>query len=161
MEVPLGTVLPYGKVARVCGAARGALGKEVAQYPDRSPKYRLFDSVPGSTGPHTFYVTGFPDGCARQLTAALVIFGSAGMHEQLRYGLPAKVQPYSETDRAYEAVKSSVCRVGKNKPCGGQLSRLEKDTVFLSLYERFEDNPRWANILLHDGQVMATDMVSN
>ncbi len=160
LQVPAGTVLPYGKLARMCDGNPKSMGKEVAHYPERSPKYRLYDTAPGSATAHTFLLTGFPDGCARQFTAALALFGGPGMHETLRYGLPAKTQPYSETDRAYERVKSAVCKVGKNKPCGAKLSRLEKDTVFLSVYERFGDNARWANILLHDGAVMAQDLKS-
>lgn len=160
-QVAPGTVLPYGQIARMCDGNPKSMGKEVARYPERSPQYRLYDTAPGSSAAHTFLLTGFPDGCARQFTAALALFGGAEMHETLRYGLPAKKKPYSATDRAYEAIKSQVCKVGKNKPCGAKMSRLQKDTVFLSVYERFGDNARWADILLHEGTVVAQDMKSN
>ncbi len=159
-QVPAGTLLPYGQIARMCDGNPKAMGKEVARYPERSPQYRLYDTAPRSSATRSFLLTGFPDGCARQFTAALALFGGAEMHETLRYGLPAKTQPYSDTDRAYEAIKSQVCRVGKNKPCGAKMSKLSRDTVFLSVYERFGDNARWADILLHDGALVAQDMKS-
>lgn len=157
-EIPPGTVLPYGKLARVCGVPKRDMGKKVAQFPDARPKHRIYDSAPGATGPRTFYVTGFDDGCARQFTASLAMFGSVVMHEQLRYGLPSDVQPYSDTDKAYEKLKSRVCNVPRKKPCGSKVSRMEKNTVFLSIYERFGSNSRWKNLLLHDGEVLAQDI---
>lgn len=154
-EIAPGTVLPYGQVARICGLAPRAMGKRVQQYPEKRPVYALYDSAPGETGPHSFYVTGFGDGCAQQFTASLVMFGSAGLHEQLRYGLPAKVQPYSDADMAYEKVKSKVCRVGRKAPCGASLSKLEKDTVFLSIYKNFGGNTEWPEMLLHGRKMVA------
>ncbi len=150
--------LPYGRIASVCELSERSMGKKVAQYPERRPRHKLYDSDPGNTVPHTFYLTGFADGCARQFTASLAVFGSVGMHEQLRYGLPAEVQPYSDTDRAYEKVKARVCGVPRRKPCGNKLGRLENDTVFLSIYENFGDNQRWSNLLLHGGKLMAQDI---
>ncbi|SDO99030.1 hypothetical protein SAMN05216196_11537 [Lutimaribacter pacificus] len=155
-----GLLLPYGEVARVCDMPRRDMGREVAKYPERGPEYRLYDSAPGSTAPHSFYLTGFPDGCARQFTGALAMFGSPAMHEQLRYGAPAGSLPYSDTDKAYEKIKRKVCGVGRNKPCGARVSRLERDTAFLTVYEHFGDNARWATILLHGGAVVARDVKS-
>jgi hypothetical protein len=159
--VPMGTVLPYGVLARVCDVPTRQLGSRVERYPDTRAVFTLYDSQPGTTTPHTFYVTGFKDGCARQFTAALALFGSPQTHEQLRYGLPSKVQPYSSTDAAYETLKSRVCRVGKGKPCGSSMSRLARNTVFVSVYERFGSNPVWKTILLHDGEVVQTDIRGN
>ncbi|MDW3117346.1 MAG: hypothetical protein R8G60_05780 [Roseovarius pacificus] len=156
-DIPPGTVLPYGRVARICGLSLGQMGKVIASYPERRPVHRLYDSDPGNTAPHTFYLSGFGDGCARQFTASLAVFGTVEMHEQLRYGLPAEVQPYSDTDKAYEKVKSRVCGVPQRKPCGTRIRRLEKDTVFLSIYERFGGNADWTNLLLHGGDVVAQD----
>lgn len=157
-EVSFGQTLPFGAVARLCGVPKSRLGREVARHPDRGPKYRLYDSAPGTTGPHTMYLTGFSDGCARQFTGGLAVFGEVAMHEQLRYGLPAKVQPYSDTDKAYEKIKFRICGVGRKKPCGRKLSRLERGTVFVSVYEQFGGNGGWSNLLLHDGTVAATDI---
>lgn len=159
--VPMGTALPYGVLARVCDVPDRQLGTRVERYPGSRSVYALYDSQPGNTAPHTFYVTGFDDGCARQFTAALALFGSPETHEQLRYGLPSKVQPYSSTDAAYETLKSRVCRVGKGKPCGSSMSQLARTTAFVSVYETFGSNPEWKTILLHDGEVVETDIRSN
>lgn len=155
LDVPLGAVLPYGAIARVCDANPKQLGTRIDKAPARGNGFTLYDSNPQSTVARTFYVTGFSDGCPRQFTAALAMFGAPSMHEQLRYGQPSEAYPYSDTDKAYEKIKSQICRVGKRKPCGSAISRLERDTVFISTYEHFGNNARWSDILLHDGQVMA------
>lgn len=156
-SVAFGTVLPYGEIARMCDVNNSnLLGKRVAIAPEKKGRgFSLYDSAPDSAGPRTFYVTGFTDNCARQFTAALAVFGSPETHEQLRYGLPSKSYPYSTTDEAYEKVKSSVCKVGKGEPCGSKISTLERNTAFISTYEKFTDNARWSDILLHDGVVVA------
>lgn len=156
-DVVPGQVLPFGTIARACHVKRGGLGREVAKYPERGAKYKLYDSAPGNVALHTYYLTGFSDGCPRQFTAALAVFGSPGMHEVLRYGLPDKAKPWSETDKAYEKIKGRICGTGKRKPCGPKLSTLEKNTVFLSVYNRFEGADGWTNLLLHDGEVLALD----
>ncbi|MEP5089974.1 MAG: hypothetical protein ABJR23_11165 [Paracoccaceae bacterium] len=160
-DVASGTSLPFGDVARVCDARGQRLGKEIARFPERGKGYRLYDSAPGATTPHTFYVTGFRDGCPRQFTAALAIFGAPSMYEQLRYGGAAENHSRSATDKAYEKVKSRVCGVAKRKPCGRKIKSLERGTVFISVYERFEDNARWADILVHDGTVLAANIKKN
>ena len=159
-QVGPGVTLPYGQIARLCGVSAARLGKKVNQYPDRGGKCKLYDSAPGGQGMRSFFVTGFDDGCARQFSAALVIFGTPEIYEQIRYGAPSGTQPVAETDRAYEALKSRVCRVGRGKPCGSRMTQLARDTVFLSIYERFGTNARWKNLLLHDGAVMALDVKS-
>lgn len=156
-EVAPGTVLPYGKVARICGLSAGQMGRKVETYPERRGTYALYDSAPGSTALRTFYLTGFDDGCARQFSAAVAVLAGAESHEQLRYGLPAEVQPYSTTDKAYEDLKSRVCRVGRGKPCGNRINRLSNDTVFVSIYERFGSNAQWNTVLVYDGDVLAQD----
>lgn len=156
-EVAPGTKLPFGKVARVCGMTNAQMGKKIAQYPEKRPRHKIYDSDPGNIAPHSFFITGFDDRCVRQFTASLAVFGSVAMHEQLRYGLPAEVQPYSDTDKAYETVKSRVCGVPRRKPCGNKVKKLDSSTVFISIYERFGSNSHWANLLLHNGQVLAQD----
>lgn len=159
-QVGPGVTLPYGEIARLCGVAAGRLGTKTAKYPERGRGYTLYDSAPGGTGVRNFYLTGFDDGCARQFSAALVLFGTPETYEQIRFGAPSKTQPIAETDRAYEQIKSRVCRVAKGKPCGSRMTQLSKDTVFVSVYERFGSNPRWKNLLLHDGAVAALDIKS-
>jgi hypothetical protein len=156
-EIAPGISVPYGSVARVCGMSAREMGKKIAQHPESRPRHIIYDSEPGNTAPHSFYVTGFDDGCARQFTASIAMFGPIALHEQLRYGLPAEVQPYSETDEAYETIKSRACGVPHGAPCGARLRRLERDTVFVSVYERLGSNSSWKNLLLHDGAVIAVD----
>ncbi|SMC81020.1 hypothetical protein [Primorskyibacter flagellatus] len=153
-----GQTLPYGEVGVLCGVSDRKLGKAIARHPERGRGYTLYDSAPGSTAPHSFYVTGFDDQCARQITGALVMFGSPSMHEQLRYGLPAESQPVSATDEAYETLKRRVCGAARGKPCGRGIARMEKNTVFVTIYENFASNPRWAELLLHDGELLAQGM---
>lgn len=156
-EIAPGTVLPFGRVARICGLSSREMGQAVETLPDGRGTYALYDSAPGSTALRTFYLTGFDDGCARQFSAAVAVLAGASDHEQLRYGLPAEVQPYSTTDKAYEALKTKVCRVGRGKPCGNRINRLERDTVFVSMYERFGSNATWNTLLVHGGDVLAQD----
>lgn len=157
VEISLGDSLPFGIVGRVCDVKTSELGQRLEKA-GRGRGYAIYDSAPGATHPRAFYVTGFRDGCARQVTAALAMFGAPSMHEALRYGRPSDAYPYSATDKAYEKVKSSVCKVSRRKPCGARISQLEHDTVFVSTYERFSNNGRWADVLLHDGQIMAASI---
>jgi hypothetical protein len=150
-EIAPGTPLSFGQIARVCALPKSALGTEV----DRSGKYRLYDSAKGTAAQRPYYITGFDDGCTRQITGALAMFGSASNHEFMRYGAPLKGKPYSETDKAYEKAKRDVCRANRGKPCGAQIGKLEKTTVFVTVYDQFVGAQNWHNILLHDGAVMA------
>lgn len=159
-DVAPGEAPAYGTLGRLCDLPTRRLGQQIGQYPERRPMYRLYDSAPGETAPHAFYVTGFADGCVRQVTAALVMFGAPATHEALRYGLPAETQPFSATDDAYERLKRRVCGTPRGEPCGPRIDRLSRDTVFLSVYERFGDSPTWKNVLLHDGTVLAVDLKS-
>lgn len=159
-DTALGTALPFGDVARVCDVRAADLGKLVEQAARKGRGYKLYDSAPESAAPRSFYVTGFSDNCARQFTAALAIFGTPEFYEQLRYGVTAGQYPYSTTDRAYEKVKARMCNVGRNQPCGVRVSRLEKTTTFVSIYERFGEKARWADMLLHDGALLATSVKS-
>lgn len=147
------SVVPaFGNVASACGMARDTLGTKI----EETAGYQLYDTEPDSTAQRTFYVTGFDDKCPRQFRAAVALFGAPSMHETLRYGRPSDAYPYSDTDEAYERIKRAVCGVGKTKPCGKKIDRLERATVFISTYEQFADNGRWSDILLHDGEVVAT-----
>lgn len=146
-------VLAFGEMARVCDLPRADRGQQVA----KSGGFVLFDTVPGTTGQRTHYITGFGDGCARQFSAALVMFGSPLAHEAARYDPLNKDIPYSETDAAYEGIKRQVCGAGRGTPCGARMDRLARSTVFLTAYERFESSPVWADILIHEGTVVAMD----
>lgn len=156
IDVAPGMTVPFGQIARVCDARPAQMAQMVDKAARKGRGYTLYDTAPDSTAPRTFYVTGFSDNCPRQFTAALALFGDPAFHEQLRYGLPAEEYPYSTTDQAYEQLKRRVCNVGRNKPCGDRISRLSRNTTFISAYENFTDNGRWADMLLHDGAVLAT-----
>lgn len=150
-DVPVGTQLPFGQIARNCDVSGRELGTKV----DANAGYTLYDTIPNATAQRTHYITGFKDKCARQFTAATSLMGDIGTHEVVRY-LPSNAKlTYSETDNAYETVKSSFCRARRGQPCGPKLDRFAKTTTFITAYERFGSSPSWSNILLHDGQVIA------
>ena len=151
--VPIGTFLPYGVIAPVCGVSTSDMGQKV----ESVAGYTVYDAGGDTSVPRTHYITGFADGCARQVTAAVVMFGDVGTHEMVRYLTPESALPYTDTDSAYEAIKSSVCRVGHGEPCGSKLESLGRNTVFMTVYETFGTNPEWTNILLHNGDVAAID----
>ena len=149
--VSVGTQVPYGEIATNCDVKRGQLGTKI----EESSGFVLYDTVPNATSLRTHYITGFKDRCARQFSAATALLGDVGSHEVLRY-LPAnKRRPYTDIDNAYEAIKSSFCRVGFGQPCGAKLDRLDGVTTFITAYRNFGANPTWSNILLHKGEVKA------
>lgn len=156
-EVGPNEAVPFGTMARLCGVDVGRLATAIETH----QRYRLYDTAPGQTSPRNWYVTGFDDGCARQFTAALALFGSVETHESLRYGAASGDLPMTATDAAYKDVKSRVCRVGRNAPCGARLGRLDRTSVFVTVYERFGGTARWMNAFLHDGDVAAIDIASN
>lgn len=151
-EIPPGTMMAFGEIGPTCGMSRRDLGTEIA----KASGYTIYDTFPNSTAPRPHYITGFSDGCARQFTAALVLLGDVGTHEVVRYNRTRVDLPYSKTDSAYEAIKSSFCRSGFGKPCGARLERLATRTTFVTAYERFGAGPIWAEFLLHDGTVAAS-----
>ena len=153
-QVAPGTLLPYGQIATVCGQPEASLGTRVAT----GAGYELYDSAPNSTALRVQYLTGFPDGCARTFSAALVLFGDVGTHEVVRY-LPSNASmTYSATDTAYEQVKAQFCSAPSGQPCGRNLDRLAAHSTFITIYETFGTNPEWGEIFVHQGQVMAIDL---
>jgi len=158
-DVPYGTIVPFGVVARVCEAKGQNLGKRVEKAPARG--FALHDSALGTAGARTWYITGFADGCPRQLTGANVLIGSADLYETLHYGPGGKNLPYGETDKAYEQIKRKVCGARKGKPCGSKIGEMEKSTFFVSAYERFGNSSRWSELVIHDGTVVAATIKPN
>ncbi len=152
-DVAYGTVLPYGVVARVCEAKGKPMGQKIESAPARG--YALYDSASGSAVARTFYITGFADGCPRQLTAANVLLGAASLYEQLHYGPGGENLPVGATDKAYETVKRDVCGARKGKPCGSKIDRMDRSTFFVSAYDSFGNSSRWTELLVHDGAVIA------
>ena len=153
-QVAPGMLLPFGQIATVCGQPGAALGTRIAA----SAGYELYDSAPNQTALRVHYLTGFPDGCARIFSAALVLFGDVGTHELIRY-LPSNAgMAQSRTDTAYEQVKAQFCGKSAGQPCGRALDRLAAHSTFITIYETFGTNPEWGEIFVHAGQVMAIDV---
>jgi hypothetical protein len=155
-DVEAGTVMPFGQIARVCGLRVNELGTQV----DTAANFRVYDTIPNSTAPRPFYITGFSDDCARTFTGAVVVTGDVETHEFVRYRPSNERVPYTTADNAYEALKASVCRVGRGQPCGERLARMDRDTHFITVYNFFGGTfsavpTRWAQVLVHDGEVLA------
>lgn len=153
-DVAFGTVLAFGQIARVCDAKGKSLGTKVEGTGRRG--FSLYDSKKGIRDKRTFYITGFDDKCPRQFTAANALLGAPSFYEDLRFGPAGKHLPYAATDKAYDKLKSAVCRASKNKPCGNKISKLDNSTVFVSAYEFSEYNGGWKEFLVHDGTVVAS-----
>jgi hypothetical protein len=151
--VTLGTLLPYGQIGRACNVPRRDLGQRV----DQIIGYNIHDTIPNTTEPRTFYITGFADNCPRQFTGALVMVGDVGTHEIVRYASHNDGLAYSATDNAYEEIKSRFCRVPRGEPCGDRLEALGEITTFITVYNRFGGAQEWVEILIHDGRVVAMD----
>ncbi len=155
-DVTAGAVMPFGQIARVCGVSGRDLGAQV----DAGGGFRIYDTIPNSTAPRPFYITGFDDNCARTFTGAVVVTGDASTHEFVRYRPSNERIGYTTTDNAYEALKASVCRVGRGQPCGDRIIRMNSNTQFITVYNFFGGTfssvpTRWSQILIHDGEVLA------
>lgn len=151
-----GEVLPFGETARACGLSKRDLGTRVDKFPHEGrPQWQLFDSAPESTSPRTQFITGFADGCPRQLTAALVVFGSARVHETL-FLSDHKDHAYTAADEAYAEIKTRTCGVAPDVPCPAKrLAKLEKNLAFATAYSRFGGVGPQLEILLRDGHLVA------
>ncbi|WP_373356159.1 hypothetical protein [Pseudoroseicyclus sp. CXY001] len=151
-QVAPGTVLPWGEVGAICGLDRREMGSRMGA----ASGFEIWDPSGGATTAHTLYITGFSDGCARQVTAAMALFGDVGTYEFVRYSTPESAMPMMPTDVAYEAIKSSACGVPAGTPCGGRLDALDRRTTFLTLYQGFGSGAS-ASLLLSNGRLAATD----
>ena len=150
--VPPMTQLPFGEVGVTCGLSGSERGTKIAS----AAGFTIYDTRPNTTAPRPHYITGFDDGCARQFTAALVLTGDVGTHEVVRYQTAQASRPYTTVDNAYEAIKAGFCRAGHGKPCGRRINALGRQAVFVTGYERFGTSPVWVEILLYDGELVAS-----
>lgn len=145
---------PFGTVVKACGVSGPALGRLVARSPGPGT-FALYDTAPGRAGPRTQFVTGFRDGCPRQITASLALFGTATAHEATRYN-PLNVAPYSATDDAYEEVKAKVCGIDPGAFCkGAKARRLARDAAFLSVFLDAGGAGRWMQMFLYKGRLVS------
>ncbi|NIY80571.1 hypothetical protein HCZ23_13980 [Celeribacter sp. HF31] len=163
-DAPVSTVKPgellaFGEVGINCEIRPRAMGEKVDQFPrEGRPVWQLYDSDPSSIEPRSQYITGFSDGCARQVTAALTMFGAAGLHEVLRYSDHSE-RDWSQADKTYEKIKRQACGVGRGEYCpAASLDALERQVAFVSVYPYFGAEEDWLELLLHDGQVMSEEM---
>lgn len=147
-----GTKIALGEVGRVCNLPNKDRGTRIAT----QAGFTLYDTFPNSTSSRPFYLTGFSDGCARQVTGALVMFGDAAIHERHLYS--QRRPTYMAVDSAYEQIKSRVCRVGHGKPCGDKITRLNRTVAFVTVYPRFETSGTWAELLLSSRKVQAVTL---
>ncbi len=147
-------IVPYGEIAVNCSASPAQMGAVVAN----GAGYFVHDPAPGSTRPRTMFITGFEDGCARQVTAALALFGDLATYEAVRFGPSGRTLPRLRTDQTYRELAAWNCGVPQGQPCGAQLSNFASRTIFLTLYQRFGTSPVWANVLLYRGEVAAMDV---
>ncbi|MEM6275877.1 MAG: hypothetical protein AAF714_02935 [Pseudomonadota bacterium] len=153
--------LRYGMVVASCGTPRRDLGQEVARFPERGSGYRLYDSNPGTIALRPHYITGFDDGCPRKFLAALAVFGGIEAYETTRYKDGRNSTTVTETDTRYKAIRARACGAPVGTDCPSrQFARLARSAVFVSVYERFGTSPTWADMLIHDGRVVAKDFKS-
>ena len=155
-DITAGALLPFGQIARVCGLSNNQLGRQI----DGGGGFRIYDTIPNSTARRPFYISGFDGGCVRTFTGAVVVTGDVETHEFVRYQTSNQNIDYTTTDNAYEALKASVCRVGRGQPCGTRLERMNSNTHFITVYDFFGGTfsavpSRWAQILVHDGDVLS------
>ena len=153
-DVTAAETMAFGEIGRNCTVSARDMGKEL----ETASGYRVYDTAPGTKAPRTLYITGFDDDCARQVTGVLTLFGDVGTHEFTRYTETGLDLPYTLTDEAYEVIKGAFCRVGRTEPCGKRLDRLARNTSFVTVYEDFTSRSRWLDILLHRGEVVASDI---
>lgn len=151
--IAFGEQIPFGELATVCDMPSNRLGRRIGS----AAGFEVYDPIPNSTAQRPHYITGFPDRCVRQFTAALVLMGDVGTHELVRYSSANRRQAYSETDNAYETVKARYCGASRGQPCGSRLDALSDEMTFVSVYKTFGTNGTWGEILLHDGRVLAID----
>ncbi|MBU0644347.1 MAG: hypothetical protein KJ731_19070 [Alphaproteobacteria bacterium] len=154
-----GEILPFGEVGIACEVNKRSMGHEVDQFPrEGTTVWRLFDTDPANTGPRTQFITGFADGCPRQVTAALVMFGAADLHEVLRYS-EGDDREWTKADKSYEAIKSATCGVKRKQRCpADKVGLLEKQLAFVSVYPTFGAPKGWLELLLHNGDVMSEEI---
>ncbi|MGB0800074.1 MAG: hypothetical protein ACPGRD_12225, partial [Planktomarina sp.] len=76
------------------------------------------------------------------------------VHEIQRY---RSTRDFSTVDKAYEVLKARVCRVKEGEVCGENTPKLVSNTIFVSMYRNFTDQRSAGAVLLHKGNVHASD----
>lgn len=143
-------VLPFGEARTVCGVPEGDRGTAV----ETGASYTLYDTNPGTTQARTQFVGGLKGGCYVQFTAAMAMFGDVGTHEVVRYNPANASRRYSDADMAYEQVKASYCGAAQGESCGAKINDLARRSSFVTVYQTFGTNPTWAEIFIHEGEMI-------
>ena len=87
------------------------------------------------------------------MTGALIVPGDLATYESFRFLVEGMPFDIGQTDQAYDQIKSRLCGVRANQPCGSRLDRIDRNTGFLSIYDRFESSGTWLELLLHNGDI--------
>ncbi|WP_417260071.1 hypothetical protein [Celeribacter sp.] len=155
-----GEVLPFGTVGIACEVKPTKQAKLVDQFPrEGRAVWKLYDTDPSSTSARTQFITGFKDNCPRQVTASLVMFGSAALHEVHRYSKDREQEAWSQADKAYEKIKAKSCSVRKGVGCPAEkLPKLESHMAFVSVYKTFGGAGNWLELLLADGKLVTEEV---
>ena len=160
-KVPGGRIklLPYGKIARVCDLPKREMGKKSCAIPGKSAGVMCCTTLNLVIQRRTPFTSPDLTMAARgsSLPRWRYLARSKCTSNCVMVYLPRR-NPIATRTRHMKKIKSRVCGVRRKKPCGSKLSRLENDTVFLSIYENFGGNQRWSNLLLHSGRVLAQDI---
>jgi hypothetical protein len=148
-----GETVNFGEVGVICNMRKSSLGSKVDSFPrEGRPVWELYDTDPSSITQRTQFITGFKDGCARQVSAALVIFGAANLHETHRYSATRLRAVWTQADEVYEKVKVKVCGVSREIPCPEKkLDRLEDQLAFVTAYASFGSSSKRLELLLNAG----------
>ncbi len=154
MDVAFEATVPFGTMARVCGAKGKPLGNLVGT--SSVGDFKIYDTAPAGVAVRKFYLTGFADACPRQFMAATAVFGAPSKYEALHYGEDKGSYIYGATDAAYDKIKENTCGVPAGEPCGRKIRKIDGHTTFLSAYELAEESERWTDFLIHNGSVVAT-----
>lgn len=130
----------------LCGdAARG-----LARPTDNASGFRLHDVAPNSVNARAVQISGFADGCAREVKGAVVLFGQPALYELTRSA--ARQNYVGPTDAAYDALKARVCGGAALCPA------LQQRAVFVTAHDKAGDDRRWLQVLLADGAVLASEV---
>lgn len=144
----------FGEIVPVCGVKGRELGQRVDRLPAKGREtWALYDTQPGSSAPRAFHVTGFKDGCARRVTAALAMFGSVELYEMVRMSGLAET-PEADTDRVYAELRRGPCGAARTPCTGSGLNALSKRTGFLTVFPR-KASADYLEVLLHKGELAA------
>ena len=153
--VSRGSPLPFGQIAAACDLDRAQLGGAV----EVGGGWSIHDTAPGSTSPRTQYITGFSDGCPRQVTGALITFGEPSVHEAARLASGSPTHA-SRTDAVYNTIRGRACGVRADTRCPqAALDRLDRDVAFVTVYPAFGATGRWLELLLYRGDLAASSVV--